>query len=92
MATVTHYQKRLSGPLMGRSAQPPCGIDTLRDIEVPRVEYEKLSGERTGETSAAIRKRVEAAHERPADVARFKGTLLTCNADTLAPPSALPWG
>ncbi len=29
-------------------------------IEVPRVDYEKLSGDRMGETSEAIRKRVQA--------------------------------
>jgi magnesium chelatase family protein len=30
-------------------------------IEVPRVDYEKLSGDRMGETSESIRKRVQAA-------------------------------
>ena len=30
-------------------------------IEVPRVDYEKLSGDRMGETSEAIRNRVQAA-------------------------------
>ena len=30
-------------------------------IEIPRVNYEKLSGDRMGETSEAIRKRVQAA-------------------------------
>ena len=54
-AMVTRYQKRISGPLLDRSALPPRGIDTLRDIEVPRVEYEKLSGDRVGEPSAATR-------------------------------------
>jgi magnesium chelatase family protein len=33
-------------------------------IEVPRVEYEKLSDDRLGERSAAIRQRVERARER----------------------------
>jgi hypothetical protein len=33
-------------------------------VEVPRVEYEKLSDNRVGETSAAIRARVEAARKR----------------------------
>jgi len=45
-SAVTRYQKRISGPLLDR-------IDTLRDIEVPRVEYEKLADERMGESSAA---------------------------------------
>src|SRR5574342_335318 len=51
-AVVTKYQKRISGPLLDR-------IDI--HIEVPRVDYEKLSGDRVGETSEAIRKRVQAA-------------------------------
>ena len=50
-AMVTKYQKRISGPLLDR-------IDI--HIEVPRVEYEKLSDDRLGEPSAAIRQRVEA--------------------------------
>jgi magnesium chelatase family protein len=53
--TVTKYQKRISGPLMDR-------IDI--HIEVPHVEYEKLSDRRTGEPSSAVKVRVEAARER----------------------------
>jgi len=67
---VTRYQKRISGPLLDR-------IDI--HIEVPRVAYEKLSDDRMGEPSAAIRKRVEAARERQR--ARFRGTRLLANAD-----------
>jgi magnesium chelatase family protein len=52
---VTKYQKRISGPLLDR-------IDI--HIEVPRVEYDKLSDQRLGEPSAAIQKRVEAARQR----------------------------
>ncbi len=52
--TVTKYQKRISGPLMDR-------IDI--HIEVPRVEFEKLSDQRAGEPSAAIQSRVEAARQ-----------------------------
>jgi magnesium chelatase family protein len=33
-------------------------------IEVPRVNYEKLSSDRLGESSATIRQRVQAARER----------------------------
>ena len=40
-------------------------------IEVPRVDYEKLSGDRLGESSAKIRERVQAARER--QQARFAG-------------------
>ncbi len=52
--TVTKYQKRISGPLLDR-------IDI--HIEVPRVEYDKLSDQRLGEPSATIQQRVEAARQ-----------------------------
>jgi magnesium chelatase family protein len=77
MAMVSRYQKRISGPLLDRSAQPPLGIDIR--VEAPRVDYEKLSSDRLGEPSKAVRPRVEAARERQR--ARFEGTSLTCNAD-----------
>jgi len=69
-SVVSRYQKRISGPLLDR-------IDI--HIEVPRVEYEKLSDERLGEPSEAIRERVEAARERQRR--RFEGTGLMSNAD-----------
>lgn len=69
-ATVTRYQKRISGPLLDR-------IDI--HVEVPRVDFEKLTDERLGEPSAMVRARVEAA--RKLQQARFEGTGLTCNAD-----------
>ncbi len=53
-STVTKYQKRISGPLLDR-------IDI--HVEVPRVDYQKLSDDRLGEPSAAIRERVERARE-----------------------------
>ena len=59
-AVVTKYQKRISGPLLDR-------IDI--HIEVPRVDYEKLSGDRLGETSEVIRQRVQTA--RNIQQARF---------------------
>lgn len=69
-STVTRYSKRISGPLLDR-------IDI--HVEVPRVAYEKLSSERLGEDSAAIRERVTASRTLQAD--RFRGTLLHTNAD-----------
>jgi predicted ATPase with chaperone activity len=56
-------------------------------IEVPRVEAafqsdKKLSDDRLGESSAAIRARVETAREQ--QVRRFQGTRLLANADALA--------
>jgi len=51
-------------------------------VEVPRVEYEKLSDDRLGEPSAAIRGRVAAARDSlRSQLRRFEGTSLTCNAD-----------
>jgi magnesium chelatase family protein len=68
--TVTRYQKRISGPLLDR-------IDI--HIQVPRVDYDKLSDNRLGESSAVIRARVENARSRQR--ARFTGSDLACNAD-----------
>jgi magnesium chelatase family protein len=67
---VQRYQKRISGPLLDR-------IDI--HVEVPRIEYEKLSDRRAGEPSTAIRARVEAARKRQQE--RFAGTDLLTNAD-----------
>jgi magnesium chelatase family protein len=61
-STVTKYQKRISGPLLDR-------IDI--HIEVPRVDYEKLSDTRLGESSDDIRERVEVARARQRK--RFNG-------------------
>ncbi|HIQ02103.1 MAG TPA: ATP-binding protein [Anaerolineales bacterium] len=69
-ATVTRYQKRISGPLLDR-------IDI--HVEVPRVDYNKLTDDRRGEPSAAIRERVERAREAQRE--RFAHTPLTCNAE-----------
>lgn len=50
-------------------------------IEVPRVDYEKLSGDRLGESSALIRQRVQAA--RNIQQQRFANSQsdIVCNAD-----------
>jgi magnesium chelatase family protein len=50
-------------------------------IEVPRVDYEKLSDDRLGEPSANVQARVEAARERQRQ--RFVETngTIACNAD-----------
>jgi len=69
-STIARYQKRLSGPLLDR-------IDI--HVDVPRVEYEKLTATHDGERSAAVRQRVQAARERQAR--RFSGTRIMCNAD-----------
>jgi magnesium chelatase family protein len=54
-AVVARYQKRISDPLLD------C-IDI--HVEVPRVKYEKLSIQRLGEPSSAVRERVTAARVR----------------------------
>lgn len=69
-ASVDRYQKRISGPLLDR-------FDI--HIEVPRVNFEKLTSDRLGESSAVVRARVLTARQRQAD--RFAGTDLVCNAD-----------
>jgi magnesium chelatase family protein len=69
-SSVTRYQKRISGPLLDR-------IDI--HVDVPRVAYEKLTDQRLGESSEAVRARVEAA--RDVQRARYAGTDLACNAD-----------
>jgi magnesium chelatase family protein len=69
-ASITRYQKRISGPLLDR-------IDI--HIEVPRVDFDKLADDRLGEPSDRIRARVEKA--RDGQRRRFEGTGLTNNAD-----------
>ncbi|MBK9006902.1 MAG: YifB family Mg chelatase-like AAA ATPase [Anaerolineae bacterium] len=69
---VTKYQKRISGPMLDR-------IDI--HIEVPRVDYEKLSGDRLGESSESIRARVQAARDiQQKRFANSKSDII-CNAD-----------
>ncbi len=75
-STVTRYQKRISGPLLDR-------IDI--HIQVPRVEYDKLSDDRLGEPSQVIQSRVETARELQRrrflkDELPFPNAI-TCNAD-----------
>ena len=71
-AVVTKYQKRISGPLLDR-----INIH----IEVPRVDYEKLSGDRLGETSETIRKRVQAARNIQQQRFATSQSDIICNAD-----------
>ena len=50
----------------------------MRFIEVPCIDYEKLSDDRLGEKSAGVQARVEAA--RKIQLERFEGSDLLCNA------------
>jgi magnesium chelatase family protein len=67
---ISRYQRRISGPLLDR-------VDIF--VEVPRIEYEKLADDRLGESSEAVRGRIEAA--RQIQRRRFAGTNILCNAD-----------
>lgn len=70
---MTKYQKRISGPLLDR-------IDI--HIEVPRVDYEKLSGDRVGETSESIRTRVQTARDIQLNRSSKNGSSdIICNAE-----------
>jgi len=56
---VSRYQKCISGAPLDRIDVPT----KLAYIEVPRVEYEKLTDDRLGEKSEDIRARVGKARE-----------------------------
>jgi magnesium chelatase family protein len=71
---IQRYLSRISGPLLDR-------IDI--QIEVPAVQYRELATEVSGETSEAIRERVQKARE--IQLQRFEGEKkLFCNADMQA--------
>lgn len=67
------YWARLSGPLMDR-------IDL--QVAVNRLKPEEITQQPTGESSAAVRDRVQQARERAQT--RFAGTDLRCNAEMQA--------
>jgi magnesium chelatase family protein len=67
---VTRYQKRISGPFIDR-------VDIF--VEVPHIDYEKLTDDRLGEKSEKVQKRIENA--RSTQRRRFDGTILVCNAE-----------
>ena len=67
-AAIRRYRARVSGPLLDR-------IDI--HIEVPALAYDDLANKQSGEDSAQIRQRVNAARQRQLD--RFAGELF-CNA------------
>lgn len=69
-ASVSRYQRRVSGPLLDR-------IDLFADV--PRVAFSELSGATTGERSEVVRARVTEARERQA--ARLKGTPYVTNSE-----------
>ena len=70
---IQRYRSRISGPLLDR-------IDI--HIEVPAVKYKELTERAAGETSTAIRARVDEA--RRAQLERFRGSSYFCNAQMTA--------
>ena len=66
---VNSYLGRISGPLLDR-------IDL--HLEIPPVDFAQLNSSRTGETSAQIRDRVNAAREIQNE--RFRDLPVSCNA------------
>jgi len=66
---VQRYRNRLSGPLLDR-------IDI--QVEVPRIQYKELSEPQEGDSSAAIRRRVNSIREIQRQ--RLKPHRLHCNA------------
>ncbi len=67
---VSRYQRRISGPFLDR-------VDIF--VEVPHIDYEKLTDKRLGESSARVQERVTAARER--QLQRFRGARFTSNAE-----------
>ena len=67
---IANYKKKISGPLLDR-------IDL--HVEVPRVQFEKLSKNELAESSTKIRERVEKARMKQKD--RFANTNITCNSE-----------
>ncbi|MDD9974530.1 MAG: YifB family Mg chelatase-like AAA ATPase [Candidatus Poribacteria bacterium] len=67
---IQNYVSRISGPLLDR-------IDI--QVEVPAVKHAELAAETTGETSAHVQERVEAA--RQVQHQRFAGTTIHANAN-----------
>ncbi|MBN1376449.1 MAG: YifB family Mg chelatase-like AAA ATPase [Dehalococcoidia bacterium] len=72
-SVITRYQKKISGPLMDR-------IDIYLDI--PHVDYEKLTQDHPAEHSETVRQRVQKA--RHLQLQRFNSSVLTCNAEMTA--------
>jgi len=67
---VSRYQRRISGPFIDR-------VDIF--VEVPHIDYEKLTDDRAGEHSEKVQARVTAARSR--QLKRFEKTRLTSNSE-----------
>ena len=67
---VSRYQRRISGPFIDR-------VDIF--VEVPHIDYEKLTDERLSECSEKVQERVTSARQR--QLQRFEKTPLTSNSE-----------
>ncbi len=67
---IIRYKRKLSGPLLDR-------IDL--HVEVPRLKYEEMAKESSGESSKIVRNRVSNARE--IQIARFKGEGILTNCE-----------
>lgn len=67
---INRYQQKISGPLLDR-------IDIA--IDVPRVNFDKLTSNETGEGSQIIRDRIQAA--RDAQQTRYKNSICVTNSE-----------
>ncbi len=70
---IYRYHKKISGPLLDR-------IDIF--LDVPHIDYEKLTESKLSETSADVGERIKASHI--IQLERFRNTELKCNADMSA--------
>jgi magnesium chelatase family protein len=75
---IRRYRNKISGPLLDR-IDIHTSSPRVSGIDVPRVEYEKLSDARLGESSASVQERVEAARDRQR--VRFGSNGITSNAE-----------
>ena len=67
---ISHYKKKLSGPILDR-------IDL--QIEVPRLKFEKITGDQLAEKSKTIKERILKA--RQIQLKRLKNTQIFTNAE-----------
>jgi magnesium chelatase family protein len=70
---ISRYHKKISGPLLDR-------IDIF--LDVPHIDYEKLTESKLSEPSAEVGERIKASHM--IQLERFHNTELKCNADMTA--------
>ena len=68
-AQIQRYRARISGPLLDR-------IDL--HVEAPALSFAELRNDRGGESSSAMRERIDTARQH--QLIRFRGTKLTANA------------